>query len=156
MRPSIIAFVLALAPLTAQAEGELNPSHPALAAIDANLNRCKETQPGNMPEMLCTMEADKAVDALLNTLYGQIVAKLKQPGGPDYDIKERSELLKRLIASERAWIAYREAECSQASAAMLGGSGEPTLLAECRLSMRQTRVNTLFEFYKSRFPDITK
>jgi uncharacterized protein YecT (DUF1311 family) len=156
MRPLIIAFLLALAPLTAQAKGELKPSLPALAAIQAKLDHCKEKQPGNIPEMLCTMEADKAVDTLLNDLYREIVAKLKQPGGSDYDIKERSELLKRLVVSERAWITYREAECSHASAEMLGGSAEPTLLAACRLLMRQDRVNTLLAFYENRFPDIAK
>jgi uncharacterized protein YecT (DUF1311 family) len=156
MRPSIIAFVLILAPLTAQAESESNPPHPALAAIQADLNQCRQARPGNAPETLCTVDADKAVDALLNTLYGRIVAKLKSTSGADDDIDERKELLKRLIASERAWIAYREAECAHASAQMLGGSGEPALLAGCRLRMRQMRVNTLFGFYGGRFPDIVK
>ncbi|NOJ38178.1 DUF1311 domain-containing protein [Bradyrhizobium sp. WSM 1791] len=92
----------------------------------------------------------------MNRLYGKIVAKLKQTEDPDHDIEERKELLKRLVTSERAWIAYREAECSHASAAMLGGSGQGTMLAQCRLSMRADRVNNLFRFYKIRFPDIAK
>ena len=104
--------------------------------------------------MLCAIEADRAVDTLLNALYGKIVAKLKKAEDPEHDIEDRKELLRRLVASERAWIAYREAECSHASAAMLGGSGENTILANCRLSMRQGRVNTLFRFYMDRFPDI--
>ncbi|MBR0896283.1 DUF1311 domain-containing protein [Bradyrhizobium tropiciagri] len=156
MRALIVAFTLALAPLTAQAEDALNPPHPALAPIQAELNRCKEAKPGNIPEMLCTIDADKAVDAVLNALYGEIVAKLKQAGGPDQDVEDRKELLKRLIASERAWIAYREAECSHAAAEMLGGSGEKTLLAECSLSMRLDRVNSLFGLYRQRFPEIAK
>ena len=106
--------------------------------------------------MLCAIEADKDVDTLLNTLYRKIVAKLKQTEEPDHDVKEREELLKRLVASERAWIAYREAECSHASAAMLGGSGEGTMLAQCKLSMRRDRVNNLLRFYEIRFPDIPK
>jgi uncharacterized protein YecT (DUF1311 family) len=156
MRLLTIALLFSFAPLAAQADDLLNPPHPALAAVQANLDHCKDTQPGNINEMLCAMEADKAVDAVLNTLYGKIIAKLKQTDDPDHDINERAELRKRLISSERAWIAYREAECSHASAAMLGGSGEGTLLAYCRLSMRQDRVNNLYRFYVSRFPDIAK
>jgi uncharacterized protein YecT (DUF1311 family) len=155
MRFLISALLVGVVPLAAHAQ-ELRPSHPALAAIQANLDRCKDTQPGNINEMLCTVEADKAVDVLLNALYQKIVTKLKQTADPDHDIKERGELLKRLVASERAWIAYREAECSHASAEMLGGSGEGTLLAYCRLSMQEDRVNNLFGFYRVRFPDIAE
>jgi uncharacterized protein YecT (DUF1311 family) len=156
MRLLTVAFLLSFAPLAAQADDLLNPPHPALTRIQANLDHCNDTQPGNINEMLCAMEADKEVDTLLNTLYVKIIAKLKQTEDPDHDVKERKELLKRLVASERAWIVYREAECSHASAAMLGGSGEGTMLAQCRLSLRQDRVNGLFRFYKIRFPDIAK
>jgi uncharacterized protein YecT (DUF1311 family) len=154
MRLLALALLLCFAPLVAGADDLLNSPHPVLARIQANLDHCTDTQPGNINEMLCAIEADNAVDTLLNALYGKIVGKLKQAEDPERDIKDRKELLRRLVASERAWIAYREAECSHASAAMLGGSGEKTILAQCRLSMRQGRVNTLFRFYKVRFPDI--
>lgn len=154
IRLLIIAFLLSFTPPAAQADDLLNPPHPALARIQAHLDHCNDTQPGNINEMLCAIEAERAVDTLLNALYGKIVAKLKKAEDPEHDIEDRKELLRRLVASERAWIAYREAECSHASAAMLGGSGEKTILANCRLSMRQGRVNTLFRFYMDRFPDI--
>lgn len=156
MRLLIVAFLLSVAPIVARADDVLNPPHPALAAIQADLDHCRGTQPGNINEMLCAIEADKAVDTVLNSLYRKIVAKLKQTDDPDHDIKERRELLKRLLASERAWITYRETECAHASGAMLGGSGEGTTLAYCRLTMRQDRVNNLYRFYVSRYPDIAK
>jgi uncharacterized protein YecT (DUF1311 family) len=155
MRTLIVALFLCFVPIAAWADDPLSPPHPALARIKADLDQCKD-KAGNIEEMLCAMEADKAVDALLNTLYGKIVAKLKKKGDPDHDLKDRSELLKRLLSSERAWITYREAECSHASASYLGGSGEGTLLAYCRLSMREDRVNNLYRFYVGRFPDIAK
>jgi uncharacterized protein YecT (DUF1311 family) len=156
MRLLTVAFLLSFAPIAAQADDLLNPPHPALTRIQTNLDHCNDTRPGNINEMLCAIEADKDVDTLLNKLYLEIIAKLKQTEDPDHDAKERKQLLKRLVASERAWIAYREAECSHASAAMLGGSGEGTILAQCRLSMRQKRVNDLFRFYRIRFPDLAK
>jgi uncharacterized protein YecT (DUF1311 family) len=156
MRVLICALLIAIAPLPCQAEDLLDPPHPALAAIQANRDHCKDATPGNIPERLCTTESSKAVDALLNKLYGRIVAKLKEPTNNDHDAKERAELLKRLIVSERAWIVYRDAECDHSSGYMLGGSGEPTIYEECLFTMRRDRVNNLFRLYQDRFPDLAK
>ena len=106
--------------------------------------------------MLCAVKADQDADVLLNALYAKITAKLEQTENPEHDFEDRQELLKRLVASERAWIAYRETECSHASAYMLHGSGENTILPQCRFSMRVDRINTLFRFYVDQFPDIAK
>jgi uncharacterized protein YecT (DUF1311 family) len=152
MRLLIIAFLLSFTPPAAQADDLLNPPQPALARIQAHLDHCKDTQPGNINEMLCAIEADRAVDTLLNALYGKIVAKLKKAEDLEHDIEDRKELLRRLVPSERAWIACREAECSHASAAMLGGSGENAILANCRLSTRQGRVTPSFDFIWTDFP----
>jgi len=154
MRVLVCALLIAIAPLACRAEVQLEPPHPALAAIQANLDRCKDATPGNTLERLCTMDSSKAVDALLNKLYGRIVAKLKEPTSNDHDAKERAELLKRLIASERAWIVYRDADCDHRSGYMLGGSGEPTIYEDCLFTMRRDRVNDLFRLYNDRFPDI--
>ena len=36
----------------------------SLLRIQADLDHCKDTQPGNINEMLCAVAADKAVDAV--------------------------------------------------------------------------------------------
>ena len=154
MRVLVCALLIAIAPLRCQAEDQLGPPHPAIATIKTNLDRCKDTSPGNTLERHCTMESSQVVDALLNKLYGQIVAKLKEPADKGLDAKERAELLKRLIAAERAWIVYRDAECDHRSGYMLGGSGELTIYEECMFTMRRDRVNDLFRLYSDRFPDI--
>ncbi len=154
MRVLVCALLIAIAPFACRAEDQSDPPHPALAAIQANLDHCKDATPGDIPERLCTTEAGKVVDALLNKLYGRIVAKLKEPASNDHDAKGRAELLKRLIASERAWIVYRDAECDHKSGYMLGGTGELTIYADCMFTMRRDRVNDLFRLYRDRFPDI--
>ena len=154
MRVLVCALLIAIAPLRCQAEDQLGPPHPAIATIKTNLDRCKDTSPGNTLERHCTMESSQVVDALLNKLYGQIVAKLKEPTSNDHDAKESAELLKRLIASERAWIVYRDAECDHRSGYVLGGSGELTIYEDCLFTMRRDRVNDLFRLYNDRFPDI--
>src|ERR1700692_615316 len=113
MRILVWTIFLSIAPLCCRAEdGLLNQPHPALSAIQASLDHCRDTQPGNINEMLCAIEADKAVDGVLNTLYGKITAKLKQTDDPDHDIKDRTELLKRLVAGEGAGVVYRGGEWS--------------------------------------------
>jgi uncharacterized protein YecT (DUF1311 family) len=149
----VVVAVSAYGPGYCFADDGLGQKYPALAAVEAQLDRCREHK-GNIGEMLCAVEADKSVDAILNSLYGKIIAKLKQADDPNHDTEDRHELLKRLIASERAWITYREAECSHASAIYLGGSGEGTALAYCRLEMRTGRANDLYRFYAARFPDL--
>ncbi|MGH6841159.1 MAG: lysozyme inhibitor LprI family protein [Methylocella sp.] len=120
------------------------------------LKRCKAANPGNVPERFCTDEARRSVDVVLNKLYGQITAGLKKPTGSPDDDSRNKELLKRLVASERAWIAYRDSECLHESGTMLGGSGEPTIRVECEYSFERDRVNNLFDLYKDQLPEIAK
>ena len=96
------------------------------------------------------------MDVVLTKLYGQITAGLKRPAGSSDSDSSNKEVLKRLVASERAWIAYRDAECLHQSGMMLGGSGESTVLIECEYSFERDRVNDLFDLYKDQFPEIAK
>ena len=66
MRVLVCALLIAIAPFACRAEDQSDPPHPALAAIQANLDHCKDATPGDIPERLCTTEAGKVVDALLN------------------------------------------------------------------------------------------
>lgn len=93
---------------------------------------------------------------MLTKIYAQITATLKMPAGGRDDDGRNKEVLRRLIASERAWIVYRDAECLHQSGTMLGGSGEGTILVECEYSLERDRVNDLFDLYKDQFPQIAK
>lgn len=152
----LLAVSVSVMPFACQAEERTGRTSPALAPIEAKLKRCKASNPGNIPERLCTDDARKAVDAALTRLYGQITTALKRPSGSSDNDSSNRELLKRLVASERAWIAYRDSECLHESGTMLGGSGEPTILVECEYSFERDRVNGLFDLYRDQFPDIAK
>src|SRR3569833_769922 len=102
----VVVAVSAYGPGYYFTDGGPGQKYPALAAVEAQLDHCREHK-GNIGEMLCAVEADKSVDAILNSLYGKIIAKLKQADDPNHDTEDRHELLKRLIASERAWVTYR-------------------------------------------------
>jgi uncharacterized protein YecT (DUF1311 family) len=156
MRRILLAAYVGIAPLTCHAEERGGRSSPALAPIEAKLKRCTAENPGNIPERLCTDDARQAVDGVLTRIYAQIVAGLKRPTDSSVGDSRNKEVLRRLVASERAWIAYRDSECLERSGSMLGGSGEATILVECEYSLERDRVNDLFDLYKDELPEIAK
>lgn len=71
---------------------------------------------------LCAQADFDAADQRLNALYGEIRQRLT---GEDAK-------LARLREAQRAWIAYRDAECAFRSSAVEGGSAQPMVEAQCR------------------------
>ena len=90
----------------------------------------------------CYGVAKAAADRRLNDVCGGLVNALKYSSGPD-DVRDYPEILSRLIAAERAWIVFRNAECSYHSSYMLGGTGEDDADAACLYAQTKTRVKTL-------------
>ena len=77
--------------------------------------------------------ADKSLiasDAELNTLYKKIQARLK-------DDQETSKLL---VAAQRAWVAFRDAECTFSSSGVAQGSIYPMTLLQCRDGLTGQRI----------------
>lgn len=81
----------------------------------------------------CAGDALAAADTALNKTYQTITVRLADsPLGRA-----------KLIASERAWIKFRDAECAFEASGVEGGSIQPMIEAECRASLtmqRQTRL----------------
>jgi uncharacterized protein YecT (DUF1311 family) len=50
------------------------------------------------------------------------------------------EILSRLVASERAWIPFRDAESNFKAADMLGGTAESAVYSSCLTEMTKQRV----------------
>ena len=55
----------------------------------------------------------------------------------------KTEYLDALMASQRAWIAYRDAECTWQGFDAHGGSLEPMLVNECLADLTQKRLKEL-------------
>lgn len=81
----------------------------------------------------CADKAYRASDARLNDLYRQIRARLK-------DDKDTTRIL---VSAQKAWIAYRDAECNFASSGVAQGSMYPMILAGCLDDLTQNRVASL-------------
>ena len=70
-------------------------------------------------------------DAVLNQTYRKLLA--------DLDDKHRALLQK----AQRAWVAFRDADCDLDASTALGGSMYGMLVADCRAAMTDTRVKDL-------------
>jgi uncharacterized protein YecT (DUF1311 family) len=101
-----------------------------LAIIDAKLKTCLVKAGGVTPAIdNCNEQARDLADLILNRLYGDWVEQLKHPA--KNEITGSIEILDRLIASERAWITYRDASRNLESISMLGGTGETNVYGHC-------------------------
>lgn len=81
----------------------------------------------------CYGKALVAIDKELNENFRKIEKRL----GDDADTR------KRLVAAERAWVAFRDAECGFSTSAAEGGSLYPMTLAICRTELTRQRNEQL-------------
>lgn len=84
----------------------------------------------------CYGDALKAADKALNATYGKIEHRLRD----DPDTK------KLLVAAERAWIAFRDAECAFSASGAEGGSIYPMTLSICMTDLTEARTAQLAAF----------
>ena len=81
----------------------------------------------------CYGNAYKKADAELNVLYRQITDRLK-------DDKETAGLL---VAAERAWVAFRDAECNFSVSAVAGAAAYGMIHAICLRGLTGKRIDDL-------------
>ena len=120
-----------------------------LAIIDAKLDACLATADGVTPAIdNCNEQAKSSADLILNRIYGGWVEQLKHPA--KHEVADDAEILKRLIASERAWITYRDTSCNLESISMLGGTGETNVYGQCLYVKTKQRALDLQSIRDSR------
>ncbi len=75
----------------------------------------------------------QAADSQLNAVYQQIMQRL-----------HAGDAAKRLlVASEKAWVQFRDSECAFATSAAEGGSVRPMLVTMCRTTLTNNRIKQL-------------
>jgi uncharacterized protein YecT (DUF1311 family) len=107
---AIMLAAVALAPLPAAADCDPN-------AAQAELNAC-------------TGAAFAAADRTLNALYARMRERLA----------DDSATFGQLTVAQRAWIAWRDAECDLAAAGVAGGSVYPMIRGQCLTALTAARV----------------
>lgn len=87
----------------------------------------------------------KASDAELNRLYKEIERRLR----------DDRDTAKVLVAAQRAWIAFRDAECKFVASGVQGGSVYPTIYSNCLGEVTQSRVEDFKRFLKCQEGDLS-
>jgi len=86
----------------------------------------------------CANNEYKKSDSELNKIYKDIRKRLDQ----------QPDSAKKLVAAQRAWIAFRDAECNFAAANSQDGSAYGMLISVCRDRLTQARIKD-FKTYLS-------
>ena len=81
----------------------------------------------------CAGKSFKKSDAELNKLYGAITKRLK----------DDADTTKLLVTAQRAWIGFRDAECTFSSSGSAEGSVYPMIYAGCLDGLTQRRIDDL-------------
>ncbi|HMG50827.1 MAG TPA: lysozyme inhibitor LprI family protein [Inquilinus sp.] len=102
-----------------------------LAVLPAAAQDCPDQSQDGLSR--CADTAYKQADAALNATYKQIIERLK----------DDADTTKSLVAAQRAWIAYRDAECDFITSGAAGGTIRPMLQTMCLEQVTTKRVDEL-------------
>jgi len=119
---------------------------PALLApvSVAHADDCSDAQT-QMDMNVCADKAYRKADGELNALYTKIKQRLAG----------NAETTKQLVAAQRAWVAFRDAECTFATSSVSGGSIYPTVYAGCLEDITKARVDDLKTFLSCQEGDLS-
>ena len=139
MKPIVITALAVCVMLVCSSAWGQSPTD--FSAIDAELKACSDSNPSNPGVSNCTVVAIAAANRRLNEVYIGALEALNHPGPNSAPFNP--EIPKRLIAAERAWIAFRDAECEYKSTIALGGTGEGYASVACLYEQTKARVRAL-------------
>lgn len=109
-------------------------------AITKKQDACQDAARSNQEMIACEFVAYEAADLVLNKEYKRMMSEY-QAVNDEYN----KEVALRLRNAQRAWIAYRDANCSLESTDMLFGSGERLIYAGCLSASTKARVIELIK-----------
>jgi len=93
----------------------------------------------------CAGQEYKAADKQLNAVYQQITTRLK----------DNAESKKLLVSAQRAWIGFRDAECTFSASGVAGGSVYPLIYSNCMTSVTKVRTEALKQYLKCEEGDLS-
>lgn len=111
----------------------------------AGADECDNAQGGQAGLNECYGNLFKTSDAELNKLYREIEGRLKDD--PD--------AAKRLVAAQRAWIAFRDTECGFRAGAAAGGSAGPMIRSMCLDGLTRQRSADFASYLKCEEGDLS-
>ena len=86
---------------------------------------------------VCAGAGYRRADAALNAAWPRALAAARSAGGGS-----------QLLAAQRAWLTFRDAECEAENAGSTGGSMHGMAIATCRTTLTDDRVRQLVAITK--------
>lgn len=111
----------------------------------AQADECMDKAIAQADMNVCAQQAYKAADVELNKLYREIEQRLG----------DAATSRKQLVAAQRAWVAFRDAECAFVSSAVDGGSAHPMVADLCLAAVTQKRIEDLKQYLNCEEGDLS-
>ena len=93
----------------------------------------------------CASADQKKVETKLNTIYRRVIKSLDQP---DTELEKFSEMKSTLIEAQRAWVKFREADCTAVSTLHASGTIRTAMYIGCMQSHAERRIKDLEDYEK--------
>ena len=108
---------------------------------------CKPTG-SSIQDVKCSNDKLKQTEARLKVDYQRLLIELDKITLSDP--VRLAELKPKLIASQKAWASFREAECKAVQAWYSGGTLQESLYSECLNTAAKKRIEQLNSFMQNR------
>lgn len=117
----------------------------ALPLSVAQADECMDNAEDQAAMTSCAAQAYQQSDTDLNKLFHEIRQRLTDDTDAQHLLRE----------SERAWIAFRDAECSFAASRVDGGSAYPMIYDLCLDELTQQRIDKLRQYLSCEEDDMS-
>lgn len=98
----------------------------------------------------CAARDYEAADQAMNAQWRVTLARLRADDRRDGPDRFGPPTADALLKSQRAWLAYRDAECSLAGEQARGGSMQPMLVSGCLATLTTERTKALKQVIETR------
>jgi uncharacterized protein YecT (DUF1311 family) len=138
---AIVAAVASAAVVQADGGAPADAAKPAPPAIPSFTPQPCPPEPVSTPEVMgCVEERLLKADKRINQLNAAIFSELS-----------KAQVLRKFLASHRAWLAYRNSDCLDIWASLEEGTIFPIAVGECEVTLDKQRIKNLRTFM--RFPE---
>ena len=93
----------------------------------------------------CAGQEFKTANAALNATYNRIVGRLAG----------QAEARQLLTKAQRAWVAFRDAECKFSASGVQGGSIQPMIASMCQTDLTKARTEALRRYLDCKEGDLS-
>ena len=93
---------------------------------------------------VCAAAAQKTADQQLNKTYNTLIARIADP-----------DAIAQLRNAEKAWLAYRDQECTFETSMTVGGSVHPMIVAQCLETKTRARTKELQQLLQCQEGDLS-